>query len=448
MNFVTPRKLRASVLIACLAAGASGPALAANGALIDLLGLLRDKGTLTSAEYDMLVAAARADQAAAATAPLAQAATPAATPAAVTAASAPAVSTAAAGGAGSAATGATTVASAAEVRDVSARLDRLAWLDKIRIKGDLRTRYEYKKDEGAIARSRGRFRYRLGVIANPVERVEVGAGLASGTRDQRSTNQSFDDTFSGKDINLDYAYMQYSAANGVNAIAGKFSFKNYLWTPTDIMWDTDLNPEGMSLSWSTQNAIGPMFVQGGVWVLEENSNSSDDPYMVYGQVGQGWTMGGWKGTAAVAAYAFADANYVSDYSRYDGRNTDSKLSSVNLALDLAHPLGGGTVDLIGEYIKNVETNTSTDTAWALGAKYALGRWKAKYVYADVELNAVPDFLPDSDRDNGFPGERGHEFEISYDVMKNVNVALDYYHIKDDLTKRDEDLLQADLSVKF
>ncbi|MCB1748654.1 MAG: putative porin [Gammaproteobacteria bacterium] len=439
MNSVIPRSLRASILLACLSAGATGPAMASNGALVDLLGLLRDKGTLTAAEYDMLVAAAKADQATVAT----TAAPAAAGSAAVASAATPAPSAAA-----GAAPAPTTVAAADEVKAVSERLDRLAWLEKVRLKGDLRTRYEYKKDEGQIARSRGRFRYRLGVIANPVERVEVGAGLASGTRDQRSTNQSFDDTFSGKDLNLDYAYMQYSAANGINAIAGKFSFKNYLWTPTDIMWDTDLNPEGMSLSWSGQNALGTMFVQGGVWVLEENSRSSDDPFMVYGQVGQGWTMGGWKGTAAVAGYAFMDANYISDYSRYDGRNTDSKLSSVNLALDLAHELGGGTVDLIGEYIKNVETNTSTDTAWALGAKYALGRWKAKYVYADVELNAVPDFLPDSDRDNGFPGERGHEFEISYDLMKNVNVALDYYHIKDDITRRDEDLLQADLQVKF
>ncbi|MGE0484968.1 MAG: putative porin [Gammaproteobacteria bacterium] len=444
MNSAIPRSLRASILLACLSAGASGPALAANGALIDLLGLLRDKGTLTAAEYDMLVAAAQADQAGAA------AGTAAATSAAgaATVANATPGATTAALGVATTAPVATGTATAAEVKTVAERLDRLAWLEKVRIKGDLRTRYEYKDDEGQLARSRGRFRYRLGVIANPVDRVEVGAGLASGTRDQRSTNQSFDDTFSGKDLNLDYAYMQYSAANGVRAIAGKFSFKNYLWTPTDIMWDTDLNPEGVSLAWGTQNALGPMFVQGGVWVLEENGGSSDDPYMVYGQVGQGWTMGGWKGTAAVAAYGFADANFVTDFSRHDGRNTDSKLSSVNLALDLSHPLGGGTFDFIGEYIKNIETNTATDTAWALGAKYALGRWSAKYVYADVELNAVPDFLPDSDRDNGFTGERGHEFEISYELMKNVAVALDYYHIKDEVTRRDEDLLQADLNVKF
>ncbi|HSG91467.1 MAG TPA: putative porin, partial [Pseudomonadales bacterium] len=265
---------------------------------------------------------------------------------------------------------------------------------------------------------------------------------------QRSTNQSFGDTFSGKDMNLDYAYMQYTSDVGVRGIAGKFPFKDYLWTPSDVMWDTDINPEGFSLAWNGSNRIGRAFAHGGIWVLQENSDSSDDPYMAYGQLGQGWTAGQWFGTAAVAAYGFADVDFVTDFTRHDGRNTDSKLSSVNLALEVGHPLGGGELRLLGEYIKNVETNTAEDTAWMLGWRYAWHKWGAKYIYADVELNAVPDFLPDSDRDRGFTGEHGHEFEIQYALTSHVVLALDYYHVTDTVSGLNEDLVQADVNVKF
>ena len=67
-----------------------------------------------------------------------------------------------------------------------------ACTNSIALKGDLRTRYDYTDREGSEARGRGRLRYRLGVIANPVANLEVGAGIASGTGDQRSSNQSFD----------------------------------------------------------------------------------------------------------------------------------------------------------------------------------------------------------------------------------------------------------------
>ncbi|MGE0861036.1 MAG: putative porin [Gammaproteobacteria bacterium] len=430
MTMHTPLRARSLLAALSLCAATALPAQANNQALIDLLALLRDKGTLSAQEYAMLVAAAAAD---AGTPTVATAPSPAPAPAAATSQTAQ---------------GPAPKLLASTTQAPTAKDAPTSWTDTIRLKGDIRTRYEYLKDETREGRSRGRLRYRLGAIAQPVARVEVGAGIASGARDQRSTNQSFDDAFSGKDMNLDYAYMQYAHASGLTGVAGKFPFKNYLWTPSDVMWDTDINPEGLSLTYRGQNALGAYFTSAGVWVLEENRGSSDDPYMVYGQLGQGWSVAGWSGTAAVAGYGFMDINFVSDISRHDGRNTDSKLSSVNLALELTHPVGAGELRLLGEFIKNPETTTAQDTAWMLGWRYALGRWNAKYIYADVDVNAVPDFLPDSDRDQGFTGERGHEFELTYEVIKNVTLALDYYHVHDKVLDIDENLMQADVNVKF
>ncbi len=201
-----------------LALASAAPVHASQQALMELFKLLRDKGSLSEAEYGLLLKAAEADEA-----HLATVGTPVAAPSAPAAAGAPAAAAVA----------------------VAAPPAKNAWTNTIALKGDLRTRYDFTDREGSEARGRGRLRYRLGVIANPATNIEVGAGIASGAGDQRSANQTFDQVFSGKQLSLDYAYMQYGFGHGVTAVAGKFAIKNYLWTPTDVMWDTDINPEGV-----------------------------------------------------------------------------------------------------------------------------------------------------------------------------------------------------------
>ena len=404
-----------------LALAGAAPVHASQQALMELFKVLRDKGSLSESEYAMLVKAAQADEAQAA----AQASAPAAAPAAGQAvASTPAAPTAPA---------------AAPAKN--------AWTDTIALKGDLRTRYDYTDREGTSSRGRGRLRYRLGVIANPLANLEVGAGIASGSGDQRSTNQTFDQVFSGKTLSLDYAYMQYGFGNGITTIAGKFSPKNYLWTPTDVMWDTDINPEGASVKYAGSNAIGAFYAQGGVWVLSESKPDDKDAYVAYGQLGQTWKSNDLFGTVAATTYVFTDLkNTNSPFHR--GGNTDTQMNSFNLATEIGTKLGAGTVSLVGEFIDNYETSTAQDVAWSVGTKYLWDKWSMKYLYADLDANAVPDFLPDSDRFEGDTGVRGHEFELQYEIIKHVALGVDYYHMKRKADKVDENRVQADINVKF
>ncbi|MGY8813391.1 MAG: putative porin, partial [Gammaproteobacteria bacterium] len=129
-------------------------------------------------------------------------------------------------------------------------IDAASWASKISLKGDARMRYSGKKEEPNINRDRGRVRYRLGVIAQPTSDWEVGAGLASGTDDLRSTNQTFGDTFSTKGIHLDYAYTQYKFNDSIKAVAGKLKYSSYLYTASDLLWDGDINPEGFSTNFN------------------------------------------------------------------------------------------------------------------------------------------------------------------------------------------------------
>lgn len=389
----------------------STSSFAANEALMDLFKILRSKGSLTEQEYELLVNAARADEEK---------------------------------------TVDTGNKIKSEIREeFVAAESKSGWTDKLKFKGDIRTRYQGQWEDGATDRHRGRVRYRLGLVANPVDKVEVGAGLASGSDDLRSTNQSFDTTFSTKGINLDYAYAQYRFNDNLTAIAGKFKRGSYLWRATDLMWDGDINPEGFSLNYSNKNDYGTTFLNSGIWVLEENSGSDEDPYLIFGQLGQKFSIGEIDGRVAGTYYNFGDINAVGDIVT-DGTNTDYRFDAISLSgeLVMGDVFGKGSkAGIFADWVNNIDTDSPRDNGYAIGFKAERGAWDFKYIYADLEENAWPDILPDSDRFDGLTGIDGHEFIFNYDIMKNVTFGLDYY-MTENSANVDQNLLQVDLVIKY
>lgn len=393
----------------------SFPAYSAdNDALMNLLKVLRDKGTISESDYQALAKAAAAE-------------------------------------------GKKPEESKTPVADK--KMEKLDWATKIKLKGDMRDRYEFTSTDGAHDRSRGRLRYRLGVIANPIEAIEVGAGLASGSTDPRSTNQTFSDTFSSKGINLDYAYGQVSF-DDFQAIAGKFNpWGKYIFVADDLMWDDDLRPEGFSTDYAFKNELGTTFVNGGIWVLGEFAKNGKDPYMAYAQLGQKLGDDDLFATVAGSYYDFisvrqtgasaalVDSN-VGAFSA--GTNTGHRFDSASLDAELGtkHLFDGAwSGSLFGNIVNNVDLS-GKDTGYSFGAKLGTGPWGFKYIYANLDANAFPDIFPDSDRFNGATDIRGHEGIVSYDVNKYVNLGLDYYHSTRKSTDADQDLLQADVVFKF
>lgn len=424
MNFI---KIRLAVLISAVFFTLSTFSIsvsASNEALFDLLKVLVDKGTITSDEYSILKGAASADHEKA------------------------------------------SVVAPEKVAGIEKKLSQLEkktkkslkkvkWAEKVKVKGDIRTRYQFESKDAKDDRSRGRIRYRLGVIAKPISNWEVGAGLASGGSDPRSTNQTMQDAFSTKGIQLDYAYAKYTHGNtGLKAVAGKFKRKKYLWAPTDVMWDGDINPEGVAMSFAPKG--GPLWLNAGILVLEEDKTSTGgdhDSHMGYGQIGTKFKSGNMYGKVAGTVYTFGKMKTPggTGWSGYTGAaetNTDNNLGSFNLAAEIGTKVGAGKFAIVGEYINNYETNTNEDTAWIAGVKYSIGKFKMKYLYADVDHNAVPDFLPDSDRFGGDTGIKGHEIAVGYEINKRVSVGLDYYATEDPVKNVNQDILQLDLKVKF
>ena len=385
---------------------------AANQSMMELLRILRDKGTLTQNEYELLVNASKADK--------------------------------------ERAEGIKSENTAPAV--VSKQLNKAkkseSWATKVKVKGDIRLRYQYQDTDGGNARSRGRYRARIGIIGKPVDNFEAGVGLVSGGSNPRATNDTFSDTFETKDARMDYAYLQYKTG-GLEAIGGKFKRQRYLYQTTDLMWDGDVNPEGFVTKYTMKNAYGSAYAAAGILVLDEEDGLSDDPFMYYGQLGQKFKSGNIYGQIAGMYYALSDLHIgVADREHSAGTNTDDNFGGLGFSAELGTKTDFGKISFITDYTNNLATNTEEDTAYALGLKWKHGKWKAKYIYADLAHNSVPDFLPDSDRFNGDTGIKGHEFAVGYKLNKRVSLGLDFYATQDDVTKNDQEILQLDIKMGF
>jgi len=346
------------------------------------------------------------------------------------------------------------------------------WVQNTKLKGDMRVRYQYERRQNDTeSRSRGRLRYRLGIENKVNDQWKVGAGLASSevgstVDDARSTNTTFTDGFRRADIRLDAAFAEYQPAPWGKAITGRFVKTDYLWTPTDMLWDTDINPTGASFHLEKKQSDNfTAFLNSGVWVIDENGKTDrTDPFLFYGQGGLKNKMGSMDTQLAATYYGFNGVKGVA----LDGTSSTNTLSggvltndydSINPSAEIGfkRPLGLDSIERLaffGDFIHNFDPEAD-ENGWATGVKFGdakvvgKNQWQIKYQFTNLGKDAFPDTYPDSDRLGGITDVRGHEWIMEYGLSKNVTLALDYY--QDDrlsAASNRQRLVQADVNLKF
>ncbi len=348
------------------------------------------------------------------------------------------------------------------------------WVKSLKLKGDLRLRYQYEKqDLSNASRSRGRTRFRMGLEMNPIPSVKVNAGLASGGTDPRSTNVTWENTFERPDIRLDYASVEYLAAPWAKLVGGKLVFTDYLWQTTDMLWDTDINPYGFSAHLEHDLVAGVVgFANIGSWLIDENNASKNpDPNMLYFQGGGFYKKEKVDAKIAGTYYVF---NGVKGYDLDNEVNTNTQVGNVadaglkydydsvafSAEFGLNKALGGlpfgvdERIAVFGDYIVNPDPSTK-NVGWSSGLVFGnakvggKGQWQMKYQYVYLGKDAFPDVFPDSDRLGGRTDVKSHEVVMTIGLLKNVSFGVDYY-LSDRIkaTHNPESLVQGDLTIKF
>ena len=345
------------------------------------------------------------------------------------------------------------------------------WVRNTTIKGDLRLRFQY--EDAGHERWRERIRYRIGFQTEINDWFCVGARLASGGSDPRSTNQTLDDVFSTKAINLDQAYVIWKPINGLKVYAGKFTNK-VIWKKDDLLIDTDINFEGQALMYTCEmNDSLDLFAHAGLFILDEFKSSNDDPLMYYVQGGIDWgIVDNIDATLAVAYFGFT---HVKD-SMFEYSAGGNSLEQIGIDPDTGDPIMGLMYDynsinvagqvayvwddsndipwavaFIGDFIYNTD---SEETGYLVGLKgghkkvKAPGSWQVMVSWRRLEADAWMDTFPDSDFYGGATDVEGFEIKGKYAVAKYVTIDIDYYHAEQIDGDGEEDLAQLDLVLKF
>lgn len=352
----------------------------------------------------------------------------------------------------------------AAVDAVKDKVDIPDWVERTKIKGDVRVRYQTQKtdNDDSPSRNRGRMRVRLGLETEINDKWTAGIGMGSGSDDPRSNNQTFDDVFDSKGWNLDYAFASYSPIEKMSITAGKM--KNPFYTTKDLMWDSDINPEGVAVELNRKLSSNVKFFGTATYLfVEEYSSSKDDPSLLAFQPGIDWKISDSVSLKFAGTYYLFNNVKGSDLSVHSA-GTNSRDESGNwiydynsLALDAEVGISlENIVPYIAFFGQYVASDADTDdTGWLAGIKFGdkkvkgLGDWQFKYNYRNLEKDAWLDFWPDSDFYGGETGVKGSEVEFILGLSKNVTFGLDYYNAKPiDNSDDKENLLQVDLVVKF
>ena len=368
------------------------------------------------------------------------------------------------------------------------------WTRRIKWSGDLRYRHEQIDEEkvGSVrwhdGQTRHRIRVRLMLEAVINDEWDVAFRIASGgpggdpphDGDPASRNQDLENAFSSKSIWLDLAYFRWSPAamDGLNVFGGKIKNPFYRVGGNQLIWDSDVNPEGIGvkIERAVSNACTLFINGGGFWVDEIHSNTlsadgadislwgiqgylkhniSEPDYILAGASwfdyanlkGQSPLSSTWGGGSKWFGNTTSGGTYASDY---DLLEVFAEYGTECAAL------GGLPVTVFGNYVQNTAATTGQDEGWLAGVKINKaeepGSWEFLYNYRQLEADAVVGQFSESEFIGGGTDGRGHKFGYTYQVRKNTQAAVTYFHNEDDTGGSGRDLdyrrFLADLKLKF
>ena len=350
------------------------------------------------------------------------------------------------------------------------------WHEKLKIKGDFRHRHELIQVEDKEDNNRWRIRARLAAEAEISEAWSAAIGLASGSDDPVSTNQTLTDGFATKGFSLDLAYFDFhpNAIKGLNIIGGKMKVPFETADKTELIWDGDLTPEGAAIRFGRSFGENvKMYLNGGLFYIRD-MDPDDESYLAGVQAG--FNVKASKDVKLMIGAGYYDYSgaenmpffYKTDKNYGNSKKVIGTTASGNVygyAVDFNDVEVLGVVDvavsdkaglkLYGNYVTNVAAD-SLDTGWLFGGALSRGTNKGSVrVYANyrrIEADAVVGAFTDSDFIGGGTNGKGLELGAAYGVAKNVSLDLTYFvntkGIKDVDDEIDYKRLQADLQLKF
>lgn len=364
-------------------------------------------------------------------------------------------------------------------------------------KGDIRYRYEsgLKNDNDDTnddhSRDRHRMRVRFGVY--PWINEELSAGLQLSTaqdgKETTSRNETFDDLFQADAVYFNEAYIDYHPMQldgNVNVILGKRDVAKTLIVQKDLVWDSDLTFEGVTLQYGKDGEgreKDGLSAVVGYYIIDENNLDTSKPEIEEQDPCLIAAVASWKGSVSDYGYAVGAGYYnfihLDNLDNLNNTDTKPKLSQMATGKDfdvveIFGNIGGDVTEtvpwkLYGQYAFNTAEQdaakkknilNSERDAWLVGLQIgnakAPGQWSLSGEYVSIERDSVAP-ITDSDRNGGsFTNLEGFKVGAVYHLVQNMTIGASYYNFEwkekslESVANSDDcqHLLQADVVVKF
>ncbi len=332
--------------------------------------------------------------------------------------------------------------------------------DSLKFKGDVRYRHEAIEKGDDEMDHRHRVRMRFGAFAEISRQMEVGFQVASGSGDPISTNQTLSPAFTKKPVSIDLAYFQYKPVEGLSLVGGKM--KNPLFRPGDsqLIWDSDLTPEGLTLSYEVKFGTTKISALGLAYWNADRKGDEKDSHILGGQVRTHLEFGDFKVCVAGGFYDFtkiigygpiyeekafgntldAENHYINDY------------NIVDAGLELKGKAGSLPFAIFGQLAMNLaadEEKTGFLAGFSVGDSSKAMGWKLVYNFRSLQKDAVFGTYADSDFIGSSTGGAGHvvsaEFALTDNFLLGATVQRSTIDDGDDTAYT---RIQVDASVKF
>ncbi len=357
------------------------------------------------------------------------------------------------------------------------------WVKSIKWSGDFRYRYESLDNTSGSSnddtlvnkRRRNRIRARLGMQAKINDEWDTIFRIASGSSDTpTSTNQTLDGAFESKDLWLDLAYADWHPQTypGLKVFMGKMKNPFYRVGKNQLIWDSDVNPEGgaATYNWNLNGSTVATLVGGAFWLDERESDADAGYFGIQGMLKRKFD----NGSHLLGGLSYYDIGNVDSKTvggvTLQGNTTVAGSSPATYKYDFDIVEGfaeygwkynGMPVAVFANYLENTAAPSGLNTAYSIGAQLNKakkpGSWQLKASYREVESDAAFGGLSDSDFIDGGTGGKGWVLGGKYQFTKKIQGALTYFI--NDRDRRSSDAsggsgsqnfnrLQADLIFKF
>lgn len=310
---------------------------------------------------------------------------------------------------------------------------------KLKFFSDFRFRAELDRDsekmDGSLRADRDRFRYRLraGITYNLNENIEFGGRIRSGNpKNQQSSHVTLGKEFHSDEFSIDRAYLKLTSKNGYWASFGKNALP--LWEQNELLWDEDVNPEGISIGKSFDIGNKQVIVPVGGYYIVGNSEETFamDSKIIVGQL---------KYAASNATYKLVVASGLVMAKELPNTPDDTQSYVQDYTIWVTNiQLNKGKYTFGFDYFKNLENYTDNSViselykdekaGYGVSLVYKNKKWDVGYGYAYIEKFAVINYFAQddwvrwgNDTMTSSSNFKGHELNFRYSVNSNFNVVL-------------------------